>query len=408
MISCESIRGEFPELSKGLVFLDSAASSLKPFRVIDAMSSFIREKYANVHRGIYFEAAESTRLYDDAHETVGKLICAKSGEVIFTPQGTTTAIQLAALLLEHNGMIERGSQIIVPMDAHNSNLIPWIQVAKRTGANLRLVPLDKRGVPRWDLLDEMLEEPTSLVTITHVSNVTGYESPVREIARKAKKHGAIVLVDGAQSVPHIPVCVDSLGADFLAFSGHKMLGPTGIGVLWARRDLLEQLEPPLGGGGTVADVRVVSSRLELDWESIPLRFESGTPPIVEAVGLAEAARMLMEIGMENVKEHEHRLVKMTLEEMQNLRSVSVIGPLNPEERRGVISFTLGNLPPDLVAGLLAQRRIAVRSGKHCAHVLHNTLGYSQGSVRASLYIYNCPKDIRALVDTLRDIERRAM
>ena len=402
MLSCDEIRSEFPALRGGLVFLDSAASTLKPARVVEAMSRFALERYANVHRGLYRLSLEATKAYEEAHSVVASLIGARSEEIVFT-SGTTASIQLAAQLLAYNGILRSGDEIVTSVSEHHSNLLPWARIARQVGAKLRLIPVDRVGRPRWDLLDEYMSDRTKVVAAGHVSNVTGYESPIREIARTAHRHGAIVVVDGAQSVPHLPISVDELGADMLAFSGHKMLGPTGIGVLWIRGSLARSLEPPLGGGGTISRVRIRDGEVEIEWEEPPLRFEAGTPPIIEAVGLAEAVRMLMEIGMDRIAAHERELVAAALEGLSRIPQIEIVGPASPEERRGIVSFSAGSMDPDLVGAYLSRRGIAVRTGLHCAHPLHDAIGRSEGSVRASFYLYNCPSDVEALVSALRTL-----
>lgn len=403
MLDCSSLRPLFPALHGGLVFLDSAASTLKPRPVLDAMHEFALNKYANVHRGSYRLSVEATEAYEEAHRIVERFIGAREGEVVFTGN-TTSSMHLAALLSLWNGVIKPGSRVVVPLDAHHSTLLPWARAAERAGASLSLVPVDGEGVPRWEVLDELLGEgDVSVVVVTHVSNVTGYESPVREIAARAKRQGALVVVDSAQGVPHLPVNVNHLGADMIAFSGHKMLGPTGIGVLWIRRELAESLEPPLGGGGTVEEVRVEGGRLLVEWEEPPLKFESGTPPIIEAVGLAAAVEILEGLGMEEVARHEAELVRMLMEELTMLRGVELVGPRDAWRRRGIVSFTVRGWEPGMIGAMLGVRNIAVRAGRHCAHPLHHALGRPEGSVRVSFYIYNCPGDVEALVSALREI-----
>ncbi len=402
---CSEVRGWFPALRGGLVFLDSAASTLKPERVVSIMSRFAVEGYANVHRGLYRLSLEASRLYEEAHDVVARFVGARGREEIVFTAGSTSALHLAVLLAEYNGLVGRGDEIIVSVAEHHSNLVPWYRLARRVGARLRLVPVDGEGRPRWDMVDELLTDRTRIVAIGHVSNVTGYEAPVAEVARRAHKVGALVVVDGAQSVPHIPVDVERLGADMIAWSGHKMLGPTGIGVLWIRRELAHELEPPLGGGGTVRRVRALEGGLDVEWEEPPWRFEAGTPPIIEAVGLAEAARILMELGMENVARHEAGLVEMLLDGLEEVPGARILGPRNPAERRGIVSFNIDGIDPDLVGAHLNRRGIAVRTGLHCAHPLHDALGHPMGSVRASLYVYNCPSDIERLIDALRELAK---
>ncbi len=404
MIDVESLRRDFPELEGGLVYLDNAASTLKPRQVVEAMASFALRRYANVHRGIYRLAAEATKAYEDAHETVAGFIGARPEEVVFT-SGTTGSLHLVALLAETNGLVSGKGRIVVPGDAHHSLLLSMRYLARKTGAALEIIPVDGEGVPRWDLLDEVIDADVELVAVTHVSNVTGYESPVEWIARRARKAGALVLVDGAQSVPHIPVNPRELGVDFLAFSGHKMLGPTGIGVLWIREELARTLEPPIGGGGTVRDVSVEDDTVRVEWDDPPMRFEAGTPPIIEAVGLARAVEYLESIGMDAVATHESKLVEALVDELARVGEARIVGPQDPRKRRGIVSFTISGHDIDLVAIMLGQRGIAVRSGHHCAIPLHKSLGIPAGSIRASLYIYNDEGDIERLAGTLREILR---
>ncbi|MCE4600192.1 MAG: cysteine desulfurase [Desulfurococcales archaeon] len=400
MLDCSSIKKDFPELSTGLIYLDNAASTLKPYNVLEAMREFAGKKYANVHRGVYTEAVEATREYEEAHRVVARFIGAREGEVVFVPQGTTRAIQLAALLIHYNAGLSGGDEIIVPGDAHNSNLLPWRQLSRLTGARLKIVPVDREGVPRWDELGGLITRNTKVVAVTHVSNVTGYESPVRDISGIAHEHGALVVVDGAQSTPHMPIDVRGLGADFFAFSGHKMLGPTGIGVLWIRGDLAAEWEPPLGGGGTIKDVIQVDGEVRVLWDDPPWRFEPGTPPIIESIGLAKAIEYLEGLGMENVAEHERRLVEKTLRGLEGIDKVSVIGPSDPARRKGIVTLAVEGVNPDLVGLGLGQRRIAVRTGTHCANMLYHSLGFHEGGVRASFYIYNCPSDVDVFIEEL--------
>ncbi|MCE4625411.1 MAG: cysteine desulfurase [Desulfurococcales archaeon] len=396
-------RADFPEITEGFIYFDNAASTLKPRQIVERMADFMLHKYANVHRGLYRIAAEATKLYDEAHDVVGRLLCAGPRELAFTP-GTTGGLHLAAHLAEHNGLVKKGDIIVAPGDAHNSNLLPWRQVARRVGAELKIIPVDSEGRPRWELLDDILATGrVSIVAVTHVSNVTGYESPVKDIAQRAKKAGALVVVDSAQGVPHVKTCVKDLGADMLAFSGHKMLGPTGIGGLWMRRDLAEQLEPPLGGGGTIKVVHLREGSVEVDWEEPPYKFESGTPPIAEAIGFAAAAEYLMGIGMEAIEEHERMLVKTLLEGMGDVEGIEIVGPRDWRERRGIVVFNVKGHHPDSIGVALGARGIALRTGRHCADILYDQLGYRFGGVRASFYFYNCTWEVERLVEELKGI-----
>lgn len=405
-VSCNAARRDFPELQEtGLIYFDNAASTLKPRQVLEAMNEFMTTTYANVHRGVYRLAIESTKQYEEAHETVAKLICAEPEEVVFTPQGTTSALQLAALILHHNSILDEEDEIIVPGDAHNSNLLPWRQIARWNKARLKVLPVNNEGIPLWDKLGEIVSRRTKIITVTHVSNVTGYESPLKEISKIAREVDAYVVVDGAQSVPHIPVCLKEYDVDFLAFSGHKMLGPTGIGVLWIKKELARELEPPLAGGGTIKDVKCMcgSNKAMVDWEEPPWKFEAGTPPIIEAIGLRAAVEYLSGVGMVNVAEHESHLTNRMLEKLSELEGVKIIGPKKPSARRGIISFNVDNLHPDIVGIRLGQEGIAVRTGTHCANMMYHMIGADNGSIRASFYLYNCMEEVDVFIEKLQQI-----
>lgn len=367
------------------------------------MRSFSKLRYANVHRGAYRVSLEASKAYEDAHEIVGRHINAWSWEEVIFTRNTTEAIQLAALTLLTNGFISEGSEIIVSESEHHSNLLPWVRIARLAKAKIKLIPVNSEGIPRWDILEDLISEKTRVVSVGHVSNVTGYKSDVRRIAEIAHKYGSLVVVDGAQSVPHMKVNVRELNIDFLAFSGHKMLGPTGIGVLWGRLEYLNKLEPPLGGGGTVRRVKLESNNINIEWNNPPWRFEAGTPPIIEAIGLSEAVSYLSRIGMENVESHERILTEYTLSRLGELEGVRILGPRDSSRRLGIVSFNVRSIDPSMVGAWLDSYNIAVRSGLHCAHILHDKLGESNGSVRASFYIYNCREDIDKLIDALKEL-----
>jgi cysteine desulfurase/selenocysteine lyase len=400
---CLVPREDFPEIvSRNIIYLDSAASTLKPRQVMEAITSFTLNSYANIHRGVYGLSIEASRIYEEAHEEAAKFIGGSWDEVIFV-KNTTEAIQLSILMLAYNGFIKEGDEIIATEADHHSLLLPLARVSKIVGARLKLIPVDSEGKPRWDLLPEMITNRTRIVGFSHKSNVTGYTTNARDIAKIAHEYGALVILDGAQSVPHIPINVKELGIDFIAFSGHKMLGPSGIGVLWGAKEILEDMEPPLGGGGTVKRVWIDGSELRIEWEDIPWRFESGTPPIMEAVGLLEAIRYLRRIGMDRIYSYEERLTRYTVRMLEELREyIEILGPRNPSERSGIVSFTLKNTSPDVIGMWLDRYKIAVRTGLHCAHILHQRVGHPEGSVRASFYVYSCEEDVSQLVYALRE------
>ncbi len=404
-MDCSVVRLDFPEIKhRDVVYLDSAASSLKPWSVIEAMKFFMEHSYANVHRGVYAISMEASRAYEEAHEIVARFINARSWDEVIFVKNTTEAVQLLALTLAFNKVVGRGDEVIVTEADHHSNIIPWVRVARMIGAKVKLLPVNDKGIPRWELLEEMVSERTRIISFSHASNVTGYVNDVRRVARIAHSVGALVALDGAQSVPHMRVDVRELEVDFIAFSGHKMLGPTGIGVLWGRRDVMEDLEPPLGGGGTVKRVRLGEGDVSIEWDELPWRFEAGTPPIVEAVGLAEAVRYLERLGMENVKYHERKLTAYTLKRLEELGDeIRVLGPRDASVKLGIVAFNVGEVDPSMVGLWLDQHGIAVRTGLHCAHILHDRLGAPNGSVRASFYIYNCIEDIDRMVDSVEEL-----
>jgi cysteine desulfurase/selenocysteine lyase len=398
------IRKEFPELETGVVFLDNAASTLKPMRVTNAMYEFSSKHYANVHRGAYKLSMEASMAYDKARETVARFINAKPSEVVFT-YNSTDSIRRLAIILYGNNIISRGDEILLTQAEHHSNILPWVGIARAAGAKVKFLPVNSEGVPKWDLLEDYINERTRILSFGHVSNVTGSVAPVKDIARKAKEKGLLVALDSAQGVPHLSINVRELGIDFLAFSGHKMLGPTGIGVLWMREELANSLQPVLGGGGTIKDVRLVGQEVEVDWDVSPLKWEPGTPPIIEAVGLGEAVNYLSRIGMDNISRHEEVLTKLLFDLLQDelKDKIRILGPLDPRRRLGIVSFTVDKYSVDAVALYLSSKGIAVRTGKHCAHPLHYALKADKGSVRASMYLYNTEEEIRYFVDTLKNM-----
>lgn len=396
-----ALRREFPILNqsvngKTLAFLDSAASSQKPRRVIDCLEDYYRRYNANVHRGIYRLSEEATFAFERARGKVARFINARSQREIVFVRNTTEAINLVARSWGDANLRE-GDRILLSIMEHHSNLVPWQMLAQRTGAKLEFLPIDGEGRLALDNLDAQLEG-VRLVAITQQSNVLGTINPVAEIARRAHAVGALVLVDGAQSVPHMPVDVQALDIDFLAFSGHKMCGPTGIGVLWGRRAILDQMPPFLGGGSMIKVVGLHEST----YADVPARFEAGTPAIAEAIALGEAVDFLQEIGMDRIYAHERELLGYALERLRDVDGLRVYGPTTTEMRGGAVSFTLDGVHPHDVAAVLDSEGIAVRAGHHCAQPLHAHYNIP-ATTRASFYLYNIPEEVDRLVAALHKV-----
>lgn len=399
------LREDFPILQqkvhgdRPLVFLDNAASTQRPRQVIDVLRRVYEQDYANVHRGIHTLSERSTAQYEESREKVRAFIGAKHAhEVIFT-QGTTASINTVARSWG-DANVRAGDEIVLTTMEHHSNLVPWQQLAERTGAILRHIPITDEGVLVLDELDRLLTAKTKLVAVASVSNTLGTINPVAEIARRAHAAGALVLVDAAQSVPHAATDVEAMGADFLAFSGHKMLGPTGIGVLYGREELLDAMPPFLGGGSMI-------NRVYLDRftpAELPAKFEAGTPPIAPAIALGAAIDYLNSLSLAAVARHEHELVRYAYERLAEIEGLRILGPPS-EQRATLVSFTLAQPHPHDVAQLLDQQGIAVRAGHHCTQPLHDRLGIA-ASTRASFYLYNTPAEVDLLVETVRQIQER--
>ena len=403
MIEVEKVRADFPILGrtvngKPLIYLDSGATSQRPVQVIEAVAAFEREHNANVHRGLYQLAAEATDLYEGARAKVARFIGAAPEEIVFTG-GTTEALNLAAFSLDE-ARVKAGDEILVTVMEHHANLIPWQQVSRRKGANLAPVGIIPDGELDLAELEQKITSRTKVVAVVHVSNVLGTINPIPEIAELAHRVGAVVVVDAAQSVPHLPVDVRELGADLFAFSGHKMLGPTGIGVLWGRKGLLAEMPPFLTGGEMIREVWLERAT----WNDVPYKFEAGTPPIAQAVGLGAAVDYLTSLGMEEVRRHDLALTARALEGLLARDYVTVYGPREPEARGGVVAFSLEGIHPHDVATLLDQEGIAIRAGHHCAQPLHRLLEIP-ASCRASFYVYNTPEEVDrflAALDRVRE------
>jgi cysteine desulfurase/selenocysteine lyase len=399
----QAVRADFPVLNreingKQLAFLDSAASSQKPVSVLDAMDRYYRSNHANVHRGIYRLSEEATDAYEKAREKVAGFINANyRKEIIFT-RNATESINLVAYSWARTNL-RAGDEILLTVMEHHANLVPWQLVAQEKGVKLRFIPITADG--RLDLsgIDDLLTERTRLVAFTHASNVLGTINPVRQIVDMAHRAGAITLVDGAQAVPHLPVDVQALGCDFYAFSSHKMCGPTGIGVLWGRRELLQAMPPFLAGGDMILRVELEHS----EWAALPNKFEAGTPAIAEAIGLGAAVDYLAALGMDAVHAHEVELTAYALERLQEVPGLTIYGPTDLQARGGVVAFNLDDAHPHDVATILDSEGIAVRAGHHCAMPLHKQLGVS-ATTRASFYIYNTTVEIDRLVDALYKVK----
>jgi cysteine desulfurase/selenocysteine lyase len=402
-LNAEAVRADFPILSrrvngKPLVYLDSAATSQKPAAVIDSMDDYYRRYNANPHRGVYAISEEATAAYEGARQRIARFINAASPkEVIFT-RNTTEAINLVRYSWGRVN-VSAGDRILLTEMEHHSNLVPWQLLASEVSARLEFLCIDDEGLLQLDGLERKLEG-VRLLAISHQSNTLGTINPIKAMTEAAHRAGVLVLVDGAQAVPHMPVDVQDLGVDFYAFSGHKMCGPTGIGVLWARRALLEAMPPFLGGGDMIKRVKLT----EASWNDLPWKFEAGTPSVAEGIGLGAAVDYLTQFGMDAVRAHERTLVDYAMERLQDVPGITLYGPRDPEVHGGAISFTLPNIHPHDLATLVDREGIAVRAGHHCTQPLMDRLGVA-ATTRASFYVYNRPDDVDQLVDGIQKAQK---
>jgi len=397
LLDVERIRQDFSILDSGVIYLDNAATSLTPEPVIQKMLEFYHEYRANVERGIHRLSQKASEEYEKARAKVCDFINAESENEIIMTRNTTEAINLVA-----NGLgWKKGDKIVTSLIEHHSNFIVWIRLKKRYGVDVEIVRPNKQGLFNIADFEKTIDDKTKLVAITHVSNVLGVIAPVEEIAKIAHKHDAHLLVDGAQSVPHLKVDARKIGCDYLAFSGHKMLGPTGVGVLYARNEMLDNMQPLSIGGGTIDDVGLDYYELA---ES-PTKFEAGTPPIAEAIGLGAAVDYLKGVQLENIEAHERELVKTMYRGLVDVPGVEVYGPEKPEQRIGIVSFNVGDLNPhDVALALDVSADIMVRSGHHCCIPLaKELLKRREGTVRASLYLYNTKDEVEKLISTVDEI-----
>lgn len=403
MFDPQVVKKDFPILErmvngKALVYLDSGASSQKPKQVLDAEREYYEQHNANVHRGAHTLGDEATQAYQAARERVARFIGARNEEIIFV-RNTTEAINLVAYAWGLDNL-KAGDVIVTTLMEHHANMVPWQEVARRMGARVEVVGLTEEGlIDQRDYAEKLKLQP-KLVAIVQVSNALGTINPVKEMTKAAHKVGAVVLIDGAQAVPHMKVNVQELGNDFYAFSGHKMLGPMGIGVLWGRKETLSKMSPFLTGGGMINEVYPDHST----WAELPEKFEAGTPNVAGAVGLSAAIEYLEGLGLEAVREHDQQLVAYGLQQLGKVEEVKILGTLDPEKRSGSVSFEYRGVHAHDVATILDSEGVAVRSGHHCTMPLHNSMGVA-ASVRASFNVYTTKEDIDRLVDALTKVKK---
>ena len=398
-LDVERIRQDFPILrrtvhGKRLVYLDNAATSQKPQSVIDAISHYYSNTNANVHRGVHRLGEEATDAYEGVREKVCRFINGDDPKSIIFTRNTTESINLVAHSWGRKNL-GKDDEVVLTVMEHHSNLVPWQMLAQETGCKLRFIDIDEEGHLHTDHLDEYITPKTKLVALQQVSNALGTIHSVRTIACAARAVGALVLVDGAQGAPHGPVNVKQLDCDFYAYSPHKALGPLGIGVLWARRDLLEEMDPFLGGGEMIRNVTLERST----WASVPHKFEAGTPSVADAVGLGAATDYLMDIGMENIRAHEKYIVSYAMDRLSELPFIKVFGPHDPADRCGLVSFIDQDIHPHDLGTIVDQHGVAIRAGHHCTKPLMHRLGVV-ATARASFYIYNDRDDVDAFIDAL--------
>jgi cysteine desulfurase/selenocysteine lyase len=401
MFDVQAVRNDFPILSrlvngKPLVYLDNAATSHKPRQVIDALVDYYERYNSNVHRGVHTLSVEATEHYEEARGKVARFINAPEPEHVIWVRNTTEAINLVAKTWA-KANVHAGDEILVTEMEHHSNLVPWQQLAAEQGATLKFIALDDDYKLDLSDLDSLLTPKTRIVAITHMSNVLGTITPVEQLIEAAHRVGAVVLLDAAQSVPHLPIDVQKLGCDFLAFSGHKMLAPTGIGCLYVRGELLDEIEPFLYGGEMVLAVTFETA----SWAPLPMRFEAGTPNIADAIGMGAAVDYLQALGMDNVRQHEVAITRYAVERFRELEEVTTFGTADIEMRGGVVSFYLDSVHPHDLGQVLDSHGIAIRTGHHCAMPLVRSRLHVPATARASFYLYNTESEVDALIDGLK-------
>lgn len=405
-ISFEELRNDFPILqrtvrdNKKLVYLDNASTTQKPNQVIDAITDYYRNHNANIHRAVYALAEEATEAYESTRDKIAKFLNIKNREEVIFVRGTTEAINLVAYAWGRRHVNE-GDIIVTTEYEHHSNIVPWQLLTQEKHAKLEYLLMDDNGELMLDKLDEILATgKVKLVAFSLMSNVLGTITDADKIIQKCKKAGVLTLVDGAQAAPHMKVDLEKLDCDFFALSGHKMLGPTGIGVLWAKKSVLETMDPFHGGGDMIREVH----KYETTWNDLPYKFEAGTPNIADVVGFGAAIDYLQKIGIDNIREHEIELTKYAIDKMSEVKGVHIYGTKDLSKRGGVLSFNFADVHPHDVAQIIDEEGIAVRSGHHCAQVLMERLNVAATS-RASFYIYNTKEDVDALINSLKKVAR---
>lgn len=405
MLNVEEIRKDFPIFNreingKRLIYFDNAASSQKPIQVVNKIKEVYENFYANIHRGVHTLSQEASEMYENSHKDVARFIKAKDWrEIIFT-RNTTESINLVAYSYGLNNL-KKEDKIILTIMEHHSNIVPWQFVSKKTGAKIEYVYINNNYELVLEDFEKKINDKTKVVAITHMSNVLGTINPIKEIIDIAHEKGAIVLIDGAQSVPHMEIDVKKYDIDFLAFSSHKMLGPSGIGILYGKIELLEKMEPFLFGGDMIKDVDLYDS----SWNDLPWKFEAGTPNIVDGIAFSEAIKYLEKIGMKNIEKYERKLINYFLNKLNELKEIKLVGPEEDKNRGAVFSLVFDKYHPHEIAKILDKNGIAVRSGYHCAHPLMKYLKLFEkgGTVRASLYLYNTIEEIEIFFDVLKKL-----
>jgi len=408
MLNVEEIRKDFPILSREfngrkLIYFDNAATTQKPVQVINRVMEFYMKNHANIHRGIHTLSQEASQLYEEARETIAKMINADPKEIIFT-KNTTEAINIVAYTWALR-KLKRGDEILTSLMEHHSNITPWITLSQLRGVKVKFIGVNTDGTLKMEDIPKLISKRTKLITITHASNVLGTINDVKKIVKIAHENEIPVSIDAAQSAPHMPINVKDINCEFLAFSGHKMLGPSGTGVLYIKSEILKDIEPTVSGGGTIKNVKWIpeTGTCKIDWGEGPEKLEAGTPNIAGVIGLSEAAKYLMKIGLENIERHEKILVEETMKGLMEIGDIKIYGPMNPNIKVGIVAFNINGLNPHQTALILDQYGIAVRSGFHCAEPIHQIIGAEDGSVRASYYIYNTKSEIEEMLNVIREI-----